>query len=824
MKKVNNKYFISLFWKSVFGLAIILSILVTFFTYFSVEQLKNLQSHQRSANQQQYVIEYNGLLKKTALQLINLIDSVPHLASKDQSLESKLQAHWISLQITWGLESAALLDDSGELISQWGNKNIYPSARVVQRVLSSGSPIEEMRCLDFCQLAISSPVLTRDGRVHVIQLSVSLADTLLDFQRITQTDIGLLTPIIAGQEFGRVLAKTGMSFSALTNRALLHNMLHDYANEMDWQENFIGLNQQKIFIINTKVAQYELMLLSEPDFAGNNAIVVFISDTTSTRDQIEFARHAHIIAGLVAIILSIVMVVLVLWKPIRSLQKQSKALPLLPLGKYEEAKLQLNNISSNAIFSDEINQLQSTSLQVTAQLENFHKELTQNNQKLFEMAHFDSLTGLINRAYLTYLVDDKLNSEDEREKRFALIYLDLDNFKHINDALGHLVGDNLLAIVATRLKTCVGAMDFVARTGGDEFCLVVNEIPTEDYVKDIAKRVLDALENPIAIDGRTLAISTSIGITFSLVDGVSAASLLQNADLAMYQAKAGGKNNYHIFNHQLHKDADSRMALEEELRSAVENKEFVLYYQPQIDLKTGSLIGCEALIRWQHPTRGLLAPFFFIDTIENNGLIIPVGKWIIQEACRQCAQWRDNGLDNIKISINLSARQFNDPDLIVDIQSAIQRYKISPEQLEFEVTESLLATDIQHAIELLKSLQSLGSTIAIDDFGTGYSSLNYIKRLPLDKLKVDRAFIKDLPDDNDDKQITAAIIAMAHTLNLKVVAEGVETKEQMHFLQTLSCEIGQGYLFDKPITPEEFEQSLLVKNGYSVDYGINSEE
>ena len=817
MKKVNNKIFVSLFWKAVFGLAIILTTLVTFFTYFNVEQLKNLQGNQRAANQQQYVIEYNGLLKKTALQLINLIDGVPQLQSKSQTLESKLNQHWISLQITWGLESAALLDDSGNMIAQWGNKSIYPSAHVVQRVISSGSPIEEMRCSDLCQLAISAPVLSTSGEIRVIQFSVSLADTLLDFQRITQTDIGLLTPVLSGNEFGRELAETGMSFSALTNRALLQNMVHDFATDMNWKENFIELNKQKVFIINTKLAQYELMLLSEPDLAGNNAVVVFISDTTSIRDQIEFARRTHIIAGFLAIILSIFMVVLVLWKPIRSLQKQSKALPLLPQGKFHEAREQLKDISSNAIFADEISQLQSTSLQVTSQLESFHKELTQNSQKLFEMAHFDVLTGLINRTYLTYLVDQKLASEDEREKRFCLIYLDLDNFKHINDALGHLVGDNLLTIVASRLKSCVGSLDLVARTGGDEFCLVITEDPSDDYVTDIAKRVLDVLQNPIAIDGRTLAITTSIGITFSLVDGVSAASLLQNADLAMYQAKAGGRNNYHMFNHQLHKDADSRMALEEELRSAVENDEFVLYYQPQLDLRTGKLIGCEALIRWQHPTRGLLAPFFFIDTIENNGLIIPVGKWVIQEACRQCGLWNDKGISDIKISINLSVRQFNDPDLIVDIQSAIQKYKISPEQLEFEVTESLLATDIQHAIELLKNLQSLGSTIAIDDFGTGYSSLNYIKRLPLDKLKVDRAFIKDLPDDNDDKQITAAIIAMAHTLNLKVVAEGVETKEQMRFLQSLNCEIGQGYLFDKPISPEEFEQSALVKNGYSVD-------
>lgn len=814
MKKVNNKIFVSLFWKSVFGLALILSVLVTFFTYFNVEQLKNLQSHQRNANQQQYVIEYNGLLKKTALQLINLIDGIPNLGAETLSLEEKLQRNWVSMQITWGLESAALLDQNGKMIGQWGNKNIYPSDRVAERVLTSGAPIEEMRCSDLCQLAISAPVLSADGSIQVVQLSVSLADTLLDFQRITQSDIGLLTPITPGQAYGRTLAETGMSFSALTNRALLQNMLHDFASELNWNKDFIGANQQKIFIIDSPVAQYELMLLSEPDFAGNRAVVVFISDTTSARDQIEFARHTHIIAGMLAIVLSVFMVVLVLWKPIRSLQRQSKALPLLPQGKYEEAKQQLKNIPSNAIFSDEISQLQSTSIEVTSQLENFHQELTQNTEKLFEMAHFDALTGLINRAYLTYLIDEKLASTDERERRFCLIYLDLDNFKHINDALGHLVGDNLLSIIATRLKSCVGSMDLVARTGGDEFCLVINEGPSQEYVTDIAKRVLDVLQDPVAIEGRTLAISTSIGITFSLIDGISAASLLQNADLAMYQAKAGGKNNYHIFNHQLHKDADSRMALEEELRHAVENEEFVLFYQPQINLKTGQLIGCEALIRWQHPTRGLLAPFFFIDTIENNGMIIPVGKWIIKEACRQCAVWNEMGLSNLKISINLSARQFNDPDLIIDIQSAIETYKISPTQLEFEVTESLLATDIKHAIELLKSLQSLGSTIAIDDFGTGYSSLNYIKQLPLDKLKVDRAFVKDLPDDNDDKQITAAIIAMAHTLNLKVVAEGVETEDQMKFLQTLSCEIGQGYLFDKPIHPDEFEKSDLIEHGY----------
>ncbi|KZZ61681.1 hypothetical protein A3761_04040 [Oleiphilus sp. HI0123] len=605
-----------------------------------------------------------------------------------------------------------------------------------------------------------------------------------------------------------------MAFSSLTNKPLLQPILQQHAIQSRWRRDFVEAEGQLINIIDLPGSQYELMFVSNSELVGSNALIAFISDTTQAREQIEYARHTHVITGLVAIIVSMLLIFLVLWRPIRSLQRQAKALPLLPQGRYKEAKDKLKRMASNRIFADEISQLQTTSLQVTSQLEAYHQKLSDNTEELHQMAHFDALTGLANRPYLIELVDKKLESQDETERKFAFLYLDLDNFKHINDALGHLVGDNLLSVVADRLKSCVSDIDIAARTGGDEFCLVLSGVHSEKKVVELARKVLRVLEEPVAIEGRRLSVSSSIGITLSLLDGVSAATLLQNADLAMYQAKASGKNSYHIFNHQLHKDADSRMALEEELRHAVEREEFVLHYQPQMDLSTGKLIGCEALLRWQHPKRGLLSPFFFIDMVENNGLIIPIGKWIIHEACRQCADWQQRGLSDVKMSINLSARQFSDPDLLNDITQAISLHRVNPENLEFEVTESLLATDIKHAISLLKELQSLGLTIAIDDFGTGYSSLNYLKQLPLDKLKVDRAFIMDLPNDNDDKQITAAIVAMAHTLNLKVVAEGVETVEQMAFLQELGCEIGQGYLFDKPLSADEFFSSPLKSVGF----------
>lgn len=814
---INKKQlFVSLYWKSTVGLSLVFLSFIAFFTYFNVEQMKELQNHHRNDNQQQYIVEYNGLLKKTSLQLINIIDGLPNLASQNPALESKMDNHWVSLQITWALESAVLLNAEGDVLGQWGDTRIMPSKDLVARSLTSRLPLEELVCFDVCQLAVLSPILNAQGEINLLQLSVSLADLMLDFQRITGSDIGILTPLNENSEASVQFGKTGLAFSSLTNKPSLEPIMHQHALQKRWRNDFVDVGKYLVTIIDLPSSQYEIMFVSNPDLVGNDAVIVFVSDTTQAREQIDYARHTHIITGLLAIIVSMVLIVLVLWRPIRSLQRQAKALPLLPLGKYEEAKEKLHKMAPNRLFADEISQLQQTSLKVTSQLEEYHQQLTKNSQELHEMAHYDALTGLINRPYLIDRVDEKLSSQDEEERKFAFLYLDLDNFKHINDALGHLVGDNLLSIVASRLKDCIGEDDLAARTGGDEFCLVLSRAYSEKQVIAVARKVLSLLEEPIAIEGRRLSVSSSIGITLSLLDGVSAATLLQNADLAMYQAKASGKNSFHIFNHQLHKDADSRMALEEELRHAVEREEFELHYQPQIDLKTGKLIGCEALLRWMHPERGLLSPFFFIDTVESNGLIIPIGKWIIHEACRQCADWQHRGLGEIKVSVNLSARQFSDPDLLTDIKQAISLHRVNPELLEFEVTESLLATDIKHAIALLKELQSLGMTIAIDDFGTGYSSLNYLKQLPLDKLKVDRAFIMDLPDDNDDKQITAAIIAMAHTLNLKVVAEGVETVEQMSFLQELNCEIGQGYLFDKPLSADEFSVSPLVLKGFEV--------
>jgi len=811
MNTRKKQLFLSLYWKATSGLAVVLLTLISFFTYFNAEQLTTVQTQYRHGDQQQYIIEFNGLLQKAALQLSNLIDSLPNLQANSDQLPAQIENHWLSLQITWGLESAVLFNAEGKELRRWGDSRVTPSQSSLSQARLGGAPSHEMVCHQYCKLAVTSPILDKRGDLYLIQLSVSLADTMLDFQSITGSDIGLLTSQRPNADPGNVLENTGLTISALTNRAVMQPLLVQLVKTQNWEGSIEASTSHEVYVIDTEFAQYEIMFHSTPELASSNAHVVFISDTTAARTQIEQARFTYSAAGLLAAAISLSLVVLALWQPLHSLQRQSRALPLLPEGKFEEAKTRLKRMTKNRFFADEITDLQETSIEVTEQLERYQKQLMKNSKKLYEMAHFDPLTGLTNRAHLTELIDEHLGNDDETEHRFALIYLDLDNFKHINDALGHDIGDRLLVVVAKRLKNCVGRNDYVARLGGDEFCLVLNHTHEQDKAGEVAQRVLKTLEEPIIIDDRNLAVSSSIGITMAPVDGDSAAALLQNADLAMYQAKAEGKNNFRIFSQDLYKDADTRIALESELRRAVQNEEFVLFYQPQIDLKSGELMGCEALIRWQHPERGTLSPFFFIDAIENNGLIIPVGKWIIREACRQCAEWSQLGLTHIKISINLSARQFSDPELLNDIKRAISDAGIQPSQLELEVTESLLATDIRRAIELLKELQSLGLTIAIDDFGTGYSSLSYLKQLPLDKLKIDRAFVKDIPDDNDDKQITSAIVAMAHSLNLRVVAEGVETREQQDYLRDLDCEYAQGFLIDKPLAPDSFIESELVQ-------------
>ncbi|WP_157604118.1 EAL domain-containing protein [Rhizobacter sp. Root1221] len=416
--------------------------------------------------------------------------------------------------------------------------------------------------------------------------------------------------------------------------------------------------------------------------------------------------------------------------------------------------------------------------------------------RLVQLSQFDMLTGLPNRGLVLDRLSQALAHAQRHDWRVDVMFLNLDRFKMVNDTLGHAMGDALLAQAAQRLKACARASDTVGRLGGDEFAIV---LPKPDDAATVAKRVMAALAEPFELAGQAVHVSASIGIGVFPNDGHDADTLLKNAGTAMNQAKQRGRNHHVFYLPQMNDQAGERLRLENQLRYALERNEFLLHYQPKVNVASGEITGFEALLRWQHPERGMVPPLEFIATLEDTGMIVPVGEWVLRTVCRQLARWKADGLALKPVAINLSARQFQDKGLDEVVRTIVAEEGGDPSMLEFELTESMLMADADAAARTLSALKTYGIRLSVDDFGTGYSSLSYLKRFPLDALKIDRSFMRDVTTDHNDASIALAIIRLAHSLRLDVVAEGVETADQLQFLRSHDCDQMQGYFFSKPL-------------------------
>lgn len=455
-----------------------------------------------------------------------------------------------------------------------------------------------------------------------------------------------------------------------------------------------------------------------------------------------------------------------------------------------------------------------------------------NAQKqIHNLAYFDLVTGLPNRAQLNEQLRYTLKLAKRNKGKFALLFLDLDHFKQVNDTLGHDAGDDLLKQVSDRLTTVVRGNDMVstavdpmstediesqhtvARLGGDEFVVLLGQVNRAEDAARVAERIAQSISLPYGIGGQSVSVTTTIGISVFPADGVTSEVLMKNADVAMYHAKESGRNGYQFYSRHIHEQALARFSLENELKSAIENQELTLVYQPKVNLSDGSVSGVEALVRWHHPEHGMVSPAEFIPLAEETGLILPLGRWVMCEATRQMREWMDCGLAPIVMAVNCSSVQFTRSDMIEDINTAIAYSGLDPHLLEIELTESLLLQDIELGIGILRDMKALGIQVAIDDFGTGFSSLSYLKRLPVDKLKIDRSFVKDLGVDAGDVAIVSAIITLSHNLNLTVVAEGVETRQQYDILHGFACNEAQGYLISHPLEPAKMFQWLTHSMG-----------
>ena len=423
------------------------------------------------------------------------------------------------------------------------------------------------------------------------------------------------------------------------------------------------------------------------------------------------------------------------------------------------------------------------------------------------LAYFDPLTQLPNRRMLQDRVGQALASAEREGKQSALLFIDLDQFKTINDSLGHSAGDQLLIEVAKRLLGCVRRMDTVARLGGDEYVVLLTEVTLEG-ASEVARKILDVVARPFQFDEHELGVTPSLGISIFPQDGCDFETLLKHADTAMYRAKDAGRNAYQFFTREMNSAALERLVLENSLRQGLERGEFILYYQPQINVASGRIVGAEALVRWRHPKIGLVPPGKFIPAAEISGLIVSIGDWVLRESCRQNRAWQDAGLPSISIAVNISSVQFRGGQLEANVRLALADTGMPAECLELELTEGILMGGANETVETLKRLSEMGVKLAIDDFGTGYSSLSYLKRFPIDKLKIDQSFVRDIVSDPDDWAIANAVISMGHSLRMSVIAEGVEHAEQLEILKNEGCDEVQGYHFSVPLPANEFAEVL----------------
>ena len=426
------------------------------------------------------------------------------------------------------------------------------------------------------------------------------------------------------------------------------------------------------------------------------------------------------------------------------------------------------------------------------------------------LAYYDALTKLPNRTLLMDRLENALAGARRRHEKVAVLFLDLDRFKVINDSLGHAVGDLLLHAVGARLRGCVREQDTVARVGGDEFIIVLNAVGDTAEIAATAERLVDAMTQEIVVDGHPLTTTCSLGISIFPENSSDAGTLIKYADQAMYCAKESGRNAFHFFTDALNTQAVERHSLESDLRGALERGDFFLLYQPEVNLVSGEITGLEALVRWRHPQRGIVAPGDFIPVAENSGLILPIGEWVLRAACAQLRQWQDEGVRLVPVAVNVSAVQFRQEGFCSLVRTVVEETSIPPECIELELTESLLLSNESVVHAVLRELKEIGVQLAIDDFGTGYSSLSYLRQFHVDKVKIDRSFIRDLATDRDDAAITAAIIGLGQILNLTVVAEGVEEETQVSILQEYSCDEAQGYYFSTPRPPDEITERLKV--------------
>jgi len=761
------------------------------------ERFHSYQQDKLLLGKAQFNQEQEALRDQLRIWIESFIDVTNVAEHEDFSiLTQSMKQQFYALQLHLNVENFWVIDENFQTLSS--SEEVTPTLvrENVAQVLEQQEPISFVNCGNIreeCLLVISVPVLNRNGNIAVISISATFVDLLFTLNQSLKSEVAVikLPEETASQlESAQIVSASN---HVVTQKIIGSNAMPSLSQEtennglqLDGSDHYYLIN----FIPLSTDRRFEYYLL-------------LIDNVITFKQQNESYRNYFLLGELLIFILLAVVVFLITNPFTRRLISLANALPLLAQKEFN----QFRNIDfkNPGRFVDELDLLTKSAQDLSYELEQLNLEVDQKTKELENIAMYDILTGLPNRNMLNHQLRKSVANLPLHKQGVAVLFLDLDDFKKVNDSHGHAQGDKLLEEAARRVRTSISKRDLVCRFGGDEFVIILNQLDTVDQAVLVAEDILQRFKSPIKVGTGIFYVTTSIGIVFTKEDNTRPDDLISYADIAMYEAKAKGGSQYFIYHAEMYLRVAQRVAIESEVRQALLKKQFSLSLQPQLETKTNRLYGFEALIRWNHPGRGMVPPDEFLPVMENSEYMLELGYWVIRRCFELAGEFKGLVEGDMRIAINLSASQFLDPDLPDYLAHMIERFSIPARHFELELTEQTLVSDIDNAISVMEKLKPMGFSFAIDDFGTGYSSLAYMKKMPVDIIKIDKSFIFGMLENHSDYQIIMSTIAMVKNLGLKVIAEGVETSAQLRSLTENDCDVIQGYFFSKPIPEPEIE-------------------
>lgn len=803
-----NRIFVSVPTKLLSLIIGALLILSAGFSIMSLSRLNQEYEHYQLENlrqgKAQFELQSRILREQLSLWVESFADMV-HLKDSQNfdDLALALSEQYDALQINYNVENMWLVDQHQQVLFSSAPISNYVSETIFDS-LSAQEPKFQLYCDINCEQLITVPLLNSDGKMVIVAISVSLIDMIYEINQALKSEIAIVSySNNANEKFNQALMVTK------SNEQLMDALFVEKGDETPINQiTDKGLQldiEQGNFLIN-------IMLMYSGE--QRDYYMALIDDVTPFNKEFSDYRRQFLLSSLLIFMTLAILIYFVSSPFTRRLLLLSNVLPLLARKEFD--KFRQIEVSKKQKITDELDILADASVELSYELEQLNIEVEQKTKELENIAMYDLLTGLPNRNMLNYQLRKSILNLSQFKKNVAVLFLDLDDFKKVNDSNGHGEGDKLLVEAANRIRLSIRNVDIVCRFGGDEFVVVLGHINSIEEAQDIADNILTCFKEPIKIGSSIFYVTTSIGIAYSEEALVKAEDLISHADIAMYEAKDNGGAQYHIYHTEMFQRVAQRVMLEAEVRQALAKDQFSLSLQPQVCAKTNKIVGFEALIRWHHPERGMVSPDDFIPVLENSEYMVELGYWVIRRCFEILKHLQYLGMDDIRIAINLSAGQFIDINLPNYLDSLVKEFDLDAKFFELELTEQTLVKDMDRAIEMMRSLKKLGFSFAIDDFGTGYSSLAYIKKMPVDVIKIDKSFIFGMLENHADYQIIISTIAMVKNLGLQVVAEGVESSAQLRSLSENDCDIIQGYYFSRPVPEIELAEFVErnTANGY----------